>query len=235
MNARRTSPRGSLALTDSDSRSIVSNATTSHFVNACSPSSARTLARNASDDRDRCVDKAKYLLFGSRMPYLLMTWSFMPPCERAADAEQHERGSLRHGGDRHERLRAARGQIVARQTRRNIKAMKLMACGLPHVCRERSRTLSRLLQRSVFIDRASRWAYTSSMIRTVEAIVDEQGRVRLAEHVQLPRAQRALVTILDEEPALRVDEITLLSESALAEDWNRPEEDAAWSNLREGP
>jgi hypothetical protein len=73
------------------------------------------------------------------------------------------------------------------------------------------------------------------MIRTVEAIVDEQGRVQLAEHVQLPRAQRALVTILDEEPALRVDEITLLSERALAEDWNRPEEDAAWSHLREGP
>lgn len=70
------------------------------------------------------------------------------------------------------------------------------------------------------------------MIRTVEAIVDEQGRVRLTEPVQLPRAQRALVTILDEEPASHVDEVTLLSEGALAEDWNRPEEDAAWAHLR---
>jgi hypothetical protein len=73
------------------------------------------------------------------------------------------------------------------------------------------------------------------MIRTIEAIVDEHGRVQLAEHVQLPRAQRALVTILDEEPPLRADEITLLSESALAEDWKRPEEDAAWAHLREAP
>jgi hypothetical protein len=73
------------------------------------------------------------------------------------------------------------------------------------------------------------------MIRTVEAIVDEQGRVRLTEQVQLPRVQRALVTILDEEPPARVDEVTLLSERALAEDWNRPEEDAAWAHLRKAP
>jgi hypothetical protein len=29
-----------------------------------------------------------------------------------------------------------------------------------------------------------------------------------------------------------VDETALLSEAALAEDWNRPEEDAAWAHLQ---
>jgi len=40
------------------------------------------------------------------------------------------------------------------------------------------------------------------------------------------------VTILDEEPAPLTLEPTLLSERALAEDWNRPEEDAAWAHLQ---
>ena len=43
---------------------------------------------------------------------------------------------------------------------------------------------------------------------------------------------RALVTILDEEPAGSVSETALLSEASLAEDWNRPEEDEAWSYLQ---
>lgn len=74
--------------------------------------------------------------------------------------------------------------------------------------------------------------YNAVMIKTVEAVVDEQGTVRLAEHVELPCARRALVTILDEEPALLTPEPALLSERALAEDWNRPEEDAAWAHLQ---
>jgi hypothetical protein len=52
----------------------------------------------------------------------------------------------------------------------------------------------------------------------LEAVVNEQGQVRLAEPVQLPRSQRALVTILDEEPAPGIDETALLSERVLAED-----------------
>jgi hypothetical protein len=70
------------------------------------------------------------------------------------------------------------------------------------------------------------------MIRTVEAVVDEQGHVRLTEAVRLTRSQRALVTILDEDPAPEVDETARLSELALAEDWGRPEEDEAWSYLQ---
>ncbi len=38
------------------------------------------------------------------------------------------------------------------------------------------------------------------MLRTVEAVIDEQGQVRLLETVQLAGARRALVTILDDEP-----------------------------------
>ena len=52
----------------------------------------------------------------------------------------------------------------------------------------------------------------------------------LTEHVELPCPRRALVTILDEEPSGPPLEPSLLSERALAEDWNRPEEDAAWEH-----
>ncbi|MBM4074802.1 MAG: hypothetical protein FJ267_04075 [Planctomycetes bacterium] len=70
------------------------------------------------------------------------------------------------------------------------------------------------------------------MIQTVEAVVDAQGNVSLLETVELSVPRRALVTILDERPATFPGETTLLSEAALAEDWNRPEEDAAWSHLQ---
>lgn len=69
------------------------------------------------------------------------------------------------------------------------------------------------------------------MIKTIEAVIDEHGQVRLLEIVNLPSARRALVTILEDEPA-GISETALLAEAALAEDWNRPEEDAAWSHLQ---
>jgi len=71
------------------------------------------------------------------------------------------------------------------------------------------------------------------MLRTVEAVIDAQGHVHLLEPLSLTGARRALVTILDEEPGTSMHETTLLSEAALAEDWNRPEEDAAWSHLQQ--
>jgi hypothetical protein len=70
------------------------------------------------------------------------------------------------------------------------------------------------------------------MIQTIEAVVDEQGKVQLLETVQLSGARRALVVILDEEAAQAGNDAALLSEAALAEDWNRPEEDAAWAHLQ---
>jgi hypothetical protein len=72
-----------------------------------------------------------------------------------------------------------------------------------------------------------------SMIQTFEAIIEPDGRVQLLEDVQLTETRRALVTILEDEPASTVPVTALLSEQALAEDWNRPEEDEAWSYLQQ--
>lgn len=69
-------------------------------------------------------------------------------------------------------------------------------------------------------------------MQTVEALIDEQGGVHLLEPVTLKSKHRALVTILDEAPS-NLSETALLSELSLAQDWNRPEEEAAWSHLHE--
>ena len=70
------------------------------------------------------------------------------------------------------------------------------------------------------------------MIKTVKAVIDEQGQVSLLEPVRLPGVRRALVIVLEEPPLNDVSETALLSEAALAKDWERPEEDAAWSYLQ---
>ena len=67
------------------------------------------------------------------------------------------------------------------------------------------------------------------MLKSVEATIEEDGRVTLREPVRLPHACRAIVTII-EEPSL--PETALLSQEALAKDWDRPEEEEAWSHLR---
>jgi len=70
------------------------------------------------------------------------------------------------------------------------------------------------------------------MIRTVEATIDEEGNVKLLEPVTLSSTRKALVTILEDAPSVSVNETVLLSEPALGKDWNRPEEDVAWSHLQ---
>ena len=70
------------------------------------------------------------------------------------------------------------------------------------------------------------------MIKTVEAVIDEQGNVRFLEPIQLGEARRALVTILEGQATADVSESSLLSEQELANDWNRPEEDEAWPHLQ---
>jgi len=69
-------------------------------------------------------------------------------------------------------------------------------------------------------------------MRTVEAVIEPNGEVRLVEPVHLAAPSRALVTILEEPPF--VNEAALLSEATLAADWNRAEEDAAWAHLQTG-
>jgi hypothetical protein len=69
------------------------------------------------------------------------------------------------------------------------------------------------------------------MLTSIEAVIGKDGVVRLKEPVHLTHPCRAIVTIVD-EPA--VPETALLSEASLAEGWDRPEEDAAWSHLQPG-
>lgn len=71
------------------------------------------------------------------------------------------------------------------------------------------------------------------MIRTIEATIDTKGHVNLSEPVKLSSSCRALVMILEEKPLTLVNEEALISEAALAKDWNRPEEDEAWQHLQE--
>ena len=74
------------------------------------------------------------------------------------------------------------------------------------------------------------------MIQTVEAVIDEHGKVQPLQDVTFPHGRRALVTILEEEkPVSAISETALLSEAALGEDWERPEEDEAWSYLQREP
>ena len=70
------------------------------------------------------------------------------------------------------------------------------------------------------------------MFKTVEAIIEPDGKVLLLEDVQLTESHRALVTILEDEPVSTASVTALLSGPSLAEDWNRPEEDEAWSYLQ---
>jgi len=67
------------------------------------------------------------------------------------------------------------------------------------------------------------------MLKSVEATIEANGKIHLIESVHLPHACRAIVTII-EEP--EISETALLSENALSKDWNRPEEDKAWSHLQ---
>ena len=66
------------------------------------------------------------------------------------------------------------------------------------------------------------------MHRIVHAEVDSDGNLRPIEPLELPPGSRVLVTVSSEAEA---SETALLSEAALRSDWDRPEEDAAWSHL----
>jgi len=72
------------------------------------------------------------------------------------------------------------------------------------------------------------------MMKAIEAVIDASGQVHLKENIRLCGPRRAIVTILDDEATV-VDETVLLSERALALDWDRPEEDEAWSHLQQEP
>ena len=77
--------------------------------------------------------------------------------------------------------------------------------------------------------------FVKNLPQTMEASIDEAGNVRLHARVTVAKTRRALVTILDEEPRGEDIDLATLSEAALARDWDRPEEDAAWSHLQSVP
>lgn len=71
------------------------------------------------------------------------------------------------------------------------------------------------------------------MLKTVEAILERDGRIRLREKMRFSRVRRVMVTFLDDESdATESQNSSILSESVLSTDWNRPEEDEAWQHLQ---
>jgi len=70
------------------------------------------------------------------------------------------------------------------------------------------------------------------MLQTIEAVIDIGGQIRLLEPIKLTKAKRALVTLLNNEHEPMMTGIALLSEETLGKDWNKPEEDKAWSHLQ---
>jgi hypothetical protein len=68
------------------------------------------------------------------------------------------------------------------------------------------------------------------MLEAVEATIEPDGTVRLHEPVRLAGAHRAVVIIFKDDASRA--ETALLSERALAADWNRAEEDGAWAHLQ---
>ncbi len=66
-----------------------------------------------------------------------------------------------------------------------------------------------------------------TIMHTIAVEIDAAGIVHPLEPIGKLPAGRALLTLLPAE-----DDVLALAESALAEDWLRPEEDAAWSHLQ---
>ena len=67
-------------------------------------------------------------------------------------------------------------------------------------------------------------------MKTIEAVINREGEIRLLEPIESGAERRAIVVVLD-DAGLSSDETAALTEQAL-EDWNRPEEDSAWSHLQ---
>jgi len=71
------------------------------------------------------------------------------------------------------------------------------------------------------------------MLKTVQATIEEDGRVFFSENVNIVFPRKALITFLDEESELDVteDNAHFLSEDSLSKEWLLEEENAAWNTL----
>jgi len=72
------------------------------------------------------------------------------------------------------------------------------------------------------------------MLQSIEAVVDQNGVLRILESITLPRFRRVIITILEDESE-DLWNLAELSEVALAKDWERPEEEKAWLHLAQLP
>jgi hypothetical protein len=73
------------------------------------------------------------------------------------------------------------------------------------------------------------------MLKTIQGVTDEQGNVRIEGKDKLTPHQRVVVVYEEdaEEFVNGVPLTMLLSEKALGEYWNRPEEDEAWKDFQD--
>ena len=76
--------------------------------------------------------------------------------------------------------------------------------------------------------RMAHHAKEATMWQTIEVEIDATGHIHPLEPLQTLPVGRALLTLL--QPP--TDEALQLAEAALAEDWLKPEEDAAWAHLQ---
>lgn len=67
-------------------------------------------------------------------------------------------------------------------------------------------------------------------MQSIQAVIEPNGQIRFPKDVRLTKPMKAIITFLGEESEMRFTE--LASEKSLAEDWNKPEEDQAWTHLQ---
>ena len=71
------------------------------------------------------------------------------------------------------------------------------------------------------------------MSQTLEAVIDENGAVRLLKPIRLTRSQRALVTILDDQPTWNEEELDA-GYRTMAEDEAREADALEWAEATIG-
>lgn len=71
----------------------------------------------------------------------------------------------------------------------------------------------------------------SETLRAIPATVEPDGTVRLSQSLHLAHRAQAVLTIMIESDG---GDLAQVSENVLGKDWNRSEEDEAWSALQAG-
>jgi hypothetical protein len=74
-----------------------------------------------------------------------------------------------------------------------------------------------------------------TVLKTYEAVLEPDGHLRFMEDIATPIFESCRVLVTFTSPSQSLDAAlcdVVLSEAALAEDWSRSEEDAAWVHLQ---